>query len=211
MLQPNSITPLRAWIQADDKIIPAVAKGTDIQLSHNRIVLFFSDDGCELYAIALGKHYNVQASVQINANFKVKNNKLIPEKPNYSYGEIKADLAKQAVGYYGNCEDPNPVRVVDKIAGKDQIAIADGGEVTLSDNLQNILVRVVGLPIVFPQVVEVSDRAVEKFTIRVICTADGKSKLATITECELIAEPQESYATRRRLEFVLGKVEWSDL
>lgn len=210
MWQQSNI-PLRAWIQADDKIIPAVAKGTDIQITHNRIVLFFSDDGCELYAIALGKHYEIQEAVQIKANFTVKNGKLVPEKPNYSYAQIFSDLAKQAVGYYGNSQDPNPVRIVNEITGKDQMTIADGGIVTLSDNLQNILVRVVSCPIVFPQIIVVSNADVEKFTIRIIFTIEGKSKLATIPGCELVKEHQESYATRRRIEFVLGVVEWSDL
>lgn len=210
MWQQSNI-PLRAWIQADDKIIPAVAKGTDIQITHNRIVLFFSDDGCELYAIALGKHYEIQEAVQVKANFTVKNGKLIPEKPNYSYGQISADLARQAVGFYGNSQDPNPVRIVTEITGKDQMAIADGGSVTLAENLNNILVRVVGLPIVFPQVVVVANRDVEKFIIRVICAIGGKNKIATISGCELVPEHQESYATRRRIEFIMGEVEFSDL
>lgn len=201
MLVLNKATHLRAWIEADNITIPAVAKGTDIQVSHNRIVMFFSDNGCELYATALGKRYTIQEQIQINGNFTVRNGKLIPEKPSHAYAQVKSDLAKQARAYHGSSDDPNPVRISDRVTGKDQIVIADGGIVTVSENLSNVLVKVIALPIVFPQVVSVSNDDVENFVVKLICSFSGETYLAIAPQCKLIPEHQESYAERRRVEF----------
>lgn len=201
MLALNKANCLRAWIEADGITIPAVAKGSDIQIGHNRIVMLFSDNGCELYATALGKQYFIQEQIQINGNFIVKNGQLVPEKINHSYAEIKASLAKQAGAYCGSSENPSPIRVVDRITGKDQIAIGDGGTVTLSENLTNVFVKVVALPIVFPKVVSVSSKNVENFGIKIVCSFSGEPHLAIADRCKLIREHQESYAERRRVEF----------
>jgi hypothetical protein len=192
---------LRAWVEADGITIPAIAKGEEIQVSDRRIIMVFSSNSCELYATAVGKRYTIQDQVEIMGNFVVKNGKLIPEVYNHKYGEIKSDLARNAGAYHGNSENPIPIKVVEEITGKDQIKIEDGGVVTLSNNLANILVKVIALPIVFPKVVSVSATPVENFVIKIVCSFSGELHLAVISQCKLIPEHQEGYAQRRRVEF----------
>lgn len=200
--------PLRAWIQADEITVPAIAKGEDIRIHSDRLSLTFHGGGSELYAIATGKTYTVQEKAESFADGFISQGRL---RLGAKWNEctIIPEKTTEAIAYIQNGETIDAVDIVEKINGRNQIAIASDLSITASPELANLRIGIKRLPVYLPPSVMISaaGNTIQNYDIHLVYEENRKFYYGIARSCTLIDSSQTIDAPNRTIEFIYSKLE----
>jgi hypothetical protein len=183
--------------------IPAIAKPPDITIAPDRVSLAFIGGGAELYAISIGKKYQVEQSPVTYAEAEVylhgtQGQLALLGKT----GEIDAqDENSCALAYLPSKGEAQGLSIVSKITGKGQLVIERGGRVDASSDLSGRHIKLSQFPLITPPAVSVSQEVFHQLEVLLVAHNKDEFYLAQIP-VDLIPSSQHIEQERRRIELV---------
>lgn len=200
---PN-VFPLRAWLVADATTIPSIAKPPDITITPDRISLAFFGGGAELYAVSIGRLYEVEKSpiTYSEAEVSLHGTKGQLSLMGGKSGKIVAqDENSCAIAYLPSKGEAQGLSIVSQLSDRGQVAIGVGGSVEVSPDLSGRHIKFAQFPLVIPPMVSISQTGFKSLEARIVYMDKGEPYLAQLP-ATLIPSSQHIEQERRRIELV---------